>query len=193
MFIDYKKIDDSINFYLKHGFERIEAPWWVPENILNITKPSDAPEENYYLKKNNKCLVASAEQSFLYMANQGLLPKGKFQATTPCFRDEIQGEFKRKFFIKNELIITDDVNPEKLKEVISLCFDFFKTQVNHPELLKIIPIDDTFDIVYNNIELGSYGIRSTHFVSWIFATGCAEPRLSRAISKTNFELSQNKK
>ncbi|NJO48259.1 MAG: hypothetical protein HC840_00925 [Leptolyngbyaceae cyanobacterium RM2_2_4] len=46
-----------------------------------------------------------AEQSFLYMANQGMLPPGKYQAVSPCFRDEVQGPGRRKFFMKTSLSI----------------------------------------------------------------------------------------
>lgn len=184
MFIDYLKIANSISFYEKKGFKRIEAPWWVPAEIKDITKPKDAPaDEGYFLKKNNKFLVASAEQSFLYMANQGLLPKGRYQATTPCFREEIQGIMKRKYFLKNELIITDKVNQSQLNFAIDCALKFFKTQVLEKNKLNVVKIDDSFDIEYGGIELGSYGIRSTSFLDWIYATGCAEPRLSRAIEK----------
>lgn len=132
MLIDYRKIADSISFYEKLDFKRVEAPWWVPKEIMNITRPPDVSEDAaYFLSKNSKCLVASAEQSFLDMANQGLLPKGKYQATTPCFREEIQGALKRKYFIKNELIITDDPSEKSLQEVISQALDFFKTQVSY--------------------------------------------------------------
>lgn len=31
---------------------------------------------------------------------------------------------------------------------------------------------------YNGYELGLYGIRSSEFLDWIYATGCAEPRMS---------------
>lgn len=187
MFIDYLKIASSISFYEKLGFKRVEAPWWVPKEIMQITKPKDSPEgSEYFLPKNNKCLVASAEQSFLYMYNQGLIPTGKFQATTPCFREEIQGPMKRKYFIKNELIITDNVNYDNLSLIIENSLSFFKTQVPNKKLLKVIKIEDTFDIEYDGIELGSYGIRSTHFLDWIYGTGCAEPRLTRAIQRSEF-------
>lgn len=193
MFIDYKKISDAIDFYENLGFKRVEAPWWVPKEIMNITKPKDSPEgSEYFLSKNNKCLVASAEQSFLYMANQGMLPPGKYQATTPCFREEIQGPMKRKYFIKNELIITDSPDPVNLLLVIDQALSFFKTQVPDASQLRIIKIDDTFDIEYDGIELGSYGIRETSFLKWVYATGCAEPRLSRAIQKSEFKK-QNEK
>ena len=78
--IDYKIIAESISFYEKKGYSRIEAPWWVSEEILKLTAPKGVG--HYHIPKNNKCLVASGEQSFLYRANKGRLPKGKFQTTT---------------------------------------------------------------------------------------------------------------
>ena len=45
----------------------------------------------------------------------------------------------------------------------------------------------TYDIVdlKNGIELGSYGIRQFKDYKWIFATGLAEPRFSKILSKYN--------
>ena len=188
MLIDYRKIADSIDFFEKLGYQRVEAPWWVPPQIIEITRPEGYTEANdYYLAKNSKCLVASAEQSFLYMANQGLLPKGKYQATTPCFREEVQGPLKRKYFIKNELIITDTVNKNALSTIVEQAVAFFKTQVPDISKLSIVAINDTFDVEYAGVELGSYGIRSTPYLDWIYATGCAEPRLTRAIQNGNYQ------
>jgi hypothetical protein len=45
-----------------------------------ITKPKD--RISFQLKHNDKCLVASGEQSFLYLYLKDFLPKGKFQAIT---------------------------------------------------------------------------------------------------------------
>jgi len=38
--INYKILSDSIDFYEKYGFKRIESPWTVSEYIDNITKPN---------------------------------------------------------------------------------------------------------------------------------------------------------
>jgi len=182
--IDYRKLADSIDFYKKLGFTRIEAPWWVSKEVLDITTPPDLQtdlQNIYFLPNNKKCLVASGEQSFLYIAVKGRLPKGKFQTITPCFRNESIGILNKKCFMKNELIITDKVNSKNLDLVIKNCFSFFYEQVPKKDLLKIIKTDVGFDITYDKIELGSYGIRHCEFLDWIYATGCAEPRLSRAI------------
>ena len=79
--IDYKILNDSILYYESKGFKRIEAPWTVSENVDNITKPKD--RLSFQLKHNNKCLVASGEQSFLYLYLKNFLPLGQYQTVTP--------------------------------------------------------------------------------------------------------------
>lgn len=89
--------------------------------------------------------------------------------------------------MKNELIITDDVTEENLKKVINDAKEFFSKYIN----VKVECILDTYnklspmtyDIVTEDgeIELGSYGIRTCGFLKWIYGTGVAEPRLSKAI------------
>lgn len=71
----------------------------------------------------------------------------------------------------------------KLNEVIQNALEFFGGQVPRPELLKVVKDvgGSGLDIEYDGIELGSYGIRHCDFLDWIYATACAEPRLSRAI------------
>lgn len=183
--IDYKLLADSIEFYESKGFKRIEAPWTVSEYVDSITKPEDRP--HYQLKHNDKCLVASGEQSFLYLYLKEYLPLGRYQTVTPCFRYEAYDLFHEKTFMKNELIITDDVSKTNLKMLIDSAMEFFKLKVPYKEKLKSVKIEDSkdiiqYDIMYGDIELGSYGIRHTHFLKWIYGTGCAEPRLSKVIN-----------
>ena len=78
--IDYKLLDDSINHYNAHGFIRVETPWAVTPMVDNITKPPE--RQPMQLKHNNKCLVASGEQSFLYQYLKGFLPLGRYQTCT---------------------------------------------------------------------------------------------------------------
>ena len=82
--IDYSIIDYSTQFYhTKGGFQRIESPWTVTEQTSNITKPPGASE--FKIQDTDKVLVASGEQSFLYLYLKDFLPKGRYQTTTPCF------------------------------------------------------------------------------------------------------------
>ena len=172
--INYLNLHNSIEYYESKGYKRIESPWTVTPQISAITKPKDCID--YELKHNKKVLVASGEQSFLYLYLKGFLPKGRFQTITLCFRDELFDDLHTKYFMKNELIITDIVNKYNLLEMINSCYDFFETLLGSKT--EVIETSIGSDIYYDNIELGSYGIRECGFLKWIYGTGCAEPRLS---------------
>lgn len=184
--INYRNLSDSVEFYKAKNYTPIEVPWTVSEYVDDITKPAD--RIHYQLKHNNKCLVASGEQGFLYLYLKDYLPKGRFQTITPCFRDEPYDMFHEKFFMKNELIITDDVSRDTLSKIIGDAREFFIKVIGCPsEQVQVYGMDDeglAFDINYcdsvkGDVELGSYGIRRTDFLSWVYGTGCAEPRLSK--------------
>lgn len=112
--IDYNLLNESLEYYNSNGFTRIESPWSVAKEIDDITRPEE--KIPFQLKHNNKCLVASGEQSFLYLYLKGFLPLGKFQTITPCFRSDDFDLLHTKYFMKNELIITDEVNEEHLNK-----------------------------------------------------------------------------
>lgn len=182
--INYDIINNSNKFYEEAGFLRIEAPWTVSKPISDITKP--AHKQDFLIEYNQKVLVASGEQSFLYLYLKNFLPKGKFQTTTPCFRDEIFDTYHTKYFIKTELIDTLNVTENSLTEITETCFKFFSKYISKNKL-SIDKTDTGFDINYNSnnnkqYELGSFGIRSCEFLDWIYATGCAEPRMSSLIT-----------
>ena len=122
--IDFGLLNKSIDYYESRGFKRIETPWTVTEKVDNITKPED--RIHFQLKHNDKCLVASGEQSFLYLMIKGFIPDGKFQTITPCFRYEPFDMYHTKYFMKNELIITDDVSDEQLHKIIKHCSGFYQ-------------------------------------------------------------------
>lgn len=181
--ISFQNLQDSIDFYENHNFKRIEAPWTVTKAISNITKPPHVKDgEGFWtILEKDKVLVSSGEQSFLYLYLKGFLPKGQFQAITPCFRNDLFDSIHTKYFMKNELIETENVNARRLKEIIGLAQNFFQTKLKG--LVEVCPTNvNEYDLVYDTgnekIELGSYGIRSCEYLQWIYATGCAEPRLS---------------
>jgi len=181
--ISYKIINESNEYYEKEGFLRVESPWTVSKPISDITKPLD--KQDFKIEYNQKVLVASGEQSFLYLYLKQFLPKGKFHTTTPCFRDEIFDSTHSKYFIKTELINTQNVNNHSLNEIIEKCHIFFSKYLDKDKL-SIDKTEDGFDINFNlfgkQYELGSYGIRNCDFLEWIYGTGCAEPRLSSIIN-----------
>jgi hypothetical protein len=178
--IDYAKLADATHYYGEMGFKRIESPWTVTKAISDITRPPEAKDFSL-IHDDNKVLVASGEQSFLYLYNKGFLPKGKFQTTTPCFRKESFGPFHTKYFIKTELIDTENVTEKSLMAMIDHATCFFG---RYTPALEVVKTSDTsYDINVGGIEVGSYGIRTSSFLDWIYGTGVAEPRLTKAVDK----------
>lgn len=192
--IDYNIIAKSTEYYSSKGFARIESPWTVTRAVSEITKPKDA-EEFALLHDDGKVLVASGEQSYLYLYLKGFLPKGCFQTVTPCFRNDSFDQLHTKYFIKNELIDTANVNEDRLMEIVLLAKGFFANYFPEKELM--IQGDGItalgYDIVYRGIELGSYGIRSCDYLEWIYATGVAEPRLSATRQKFDLAARDTKR
>jgi len=178
--IDYKLLDDSVNYYTEYGFHRIEAPWTVSPYVDDITRPKN--KTPFQLNINDKRLIASGEQSFLYLYLKDYIYKGQYQTITPCFRNESVDYLHMQYFMKNELIKTDVVNENELIKMLKIALNFFQQYFNH-NVLEIIKTDIGYDITICGEELGSYGIRECEFLKWIYGTGCAEPRLSTLIKK----------
>jgi hypothetical protein len=180
--IDYNLIASSVTFYEKLGLKRVETPWYVSKAVSDITKPATVPD-SFILNHNDKVLVASGEQSFLYLYLKGYLPKGAFQTVTPCFRYESHDETHTKTFIKNELIDTLNADKNALDRLTSAAHDFFISIGFSRSYLEITETREGYDIEYNGVELGSYGIRECSFLKWVYGTGCSEPRTSFLLRK----------
>lgn len=175
--IDYNLINTSLEYYSEKGFQRIEVPWLVTEAVDSITRPENI--EPYIVSSKNKNLIASGEQGFLYLYLKNYLPKGCFQTVTPCFRNDIFDLTHTKYFIKNELIDTQNVSEKRLNRVVEIARNFFMRVLEDD--VQTVQTLEGYDLTYNGIELGSYGIRSCDFLSWIYGTGCAEPRTSNLL------------
>ncbi len=176
--INYRLLIDSISYYESKGFKYKNVDWIVNKNITGITKPID--RKDFFI--DDKCLVASAEQSFLHEILNNNLSKGKYCALSPCFRDEEKiDELHRNYFMKVELIQTDITTQQELLNIIHICLHFYNSYMK----CEIIETEDGYDIVdsKNRIELGSYGIRKTIAGKYIYATGLAEPRFSIVLNK----------
>jgi hypothetical protein len=177
--IDFKKLNDSIPYYMSWGYQRIEVPWTVSKQISDITRPPNA--KDFKIEGKDKVLVASGEQSFLYLFNKGFLPRGTYQAITPCFRDEPFTSLHTKYFIKNELITTEIIDLDSVVGMVETALEFFQKYLPDAEVVKFS--DEMYDIVYKGDELGSYGIRRCDFLEYVYGTGLAEPRLTRIMKK----------
>lgn len=184
--IDYSILHESTLFYESKGFKRIESPWTVTKEISGITKPPEVID--YEIIGKNKVLVGSGEQSFLYLYLKGFLPPGNYQTITPCFREEIFDFLHTKYFIKNELIVTEDVDMKTLLLVLESAKDFFSKYLDRNLITEEWDRKNlSVDLLYDGIEIGSYGIRSCNFLKWIFGTGAAEPRLSNLKNKRKYK------
>ena len=175
--IDYARLGRAVDWYKSEGFSSIEVPWTVTDAVSNITKPPG--KTDWEITGKNKVLVASGEQGFLYLYLKGFLPRGRFQTVTPCFRDEPFDMTHTKYFMKNELISTEDTSEKELDKIITIAAVFFEEELGCPVVRTETPFG--FDLECGGHELGSYGIRSTPFISgltWIYGTGLAEPRMS---------------
>jgi hypothetical protein len=188
--IDYTLVGKAIQHYEHEGYKRVEAPWLVTQAISDITKPPGA--SSYIVKKDTeektKTFVASGEQSFLYLINKGFLPDGKYQTVTPCLRNDTFDETHTKYFMKVELInfstYGNIFGSLDVSRMISKAYNFFEWHAPDYSKLKIIENgNNQFDIEYNGVEIGSYGIRSCSFCQWIYGTGLAEPRFSRLMTE----------
>lgn len=180
--IDYLALSAAQMFYQKMGFEYIEVPWVVSEAINNITCPKDVLQYRVTKGDKKKTLVASGEQGFLYLIAKGQLPSGQYQTITPCFRNDDFDQWHTKYFMKNELITFGQKSlawSHYLDETIRLATKLFvQLGLDENKIVKQKCPDGSFDLMYEGVELGSYGIRETTFVKWVYGTGLAEPRFS---------------
>ncbi|MFO0862450.1 MAG: hypothetical protein U0516_01905 [Candidatus Saccharibacteria bacterium] len=175
--IDHTKIAAAEAYYEAAGFKKIDVPWVVCREAYEAT----FPEGSFPFFTLGGFLPASGEQSFLHLILNNELSEGRYQCTTPCFRDEAYDELHLPYFYKVELIeITNQ--PTSFMELAYIALGFFtgycKTKYQY------FPYEQT-DIVehYTGIELGSYGRRHYKGLMWNYGTGLAEPRLSQVLAK----------
>lgn len=188
--IDYQLLSDAAIYYYGMGFEEATVPWIVSKDAMDITAEQWGPRQIYPIG-NDGYLVASGEQSFFQMILDKKLEPGRWQCTTPCFRDDTLDELHHRYFMKVELINTNNPDTGELEFVIDGCLSFFNQfidchAVKLPPPTALDLSNTSFDIVTNKnrIEIGSYGIREHPKLGrWLYATGCAEPRFSYVVEK----------
>lgn len=173
-------------FYQSKGYQKVDVPWAVDVDVMDITRPEGRKVFDLMSKK----LVASAEQSYLQLIKEHALAPGKYVTTTPCFRDDQEDELHQHYFLKTELINfkfekkPDQQELESMIDDASQFFCFFLPVKRKQTELGYDIVDEKY-----GIELGSYGFRNhtfsdKHQVHWIYGTGIALPRLTYVIGKT---------
>ena len=183
--INYEIIAESVKHYSKYNFKQIETPWFISSIADDITRPAISIP---YIVNGVQRLPGSGEQSFLELMLEGKLPPGCYQTVTPCFRNEQVDLLHKNYFLKNELIITDLTIPHPLHRIILPARHFFYKYLGNK--IEQVKTDSGWDLMYNDIELGSYGYKEHGHLKWYYGTGVAEPRLSTVINI--YGISQNK-
>jgi aspartyl-tRNA synthetase len=171
---------DAMLYYSKLGYIPLDVPLVIDEDVSALTKPEDVPD----LYHKEGVYIGSAEQSFLQLAKDGRLSGfGKYFAITPCYRPEkTLDDSHYLVFLKIELFVISDDEHTDLGLVIDDAYKLFNKQSDNIKIQKML--DDSFDIMVNDIEVGSYGIRQLNRVNkYIYGTGLAEPRFSYALLK----------
>ena len=175
--INWERLISSMAFYASIGYTYRDLNWTVSRDVSEITKTND--RKDYLIE--DRAVVASGEQSFLELIKNGKLKQGKYHGITPCFRDETTIDYlHQRYFMKVELINTLNVSTNSLDNMVLDAFELYSKYLD----VKVTELDkNLYDIVdlKNNIELGSYGIRTTEFGNYCYGTGIAEPRLSKVL------------
>ena len=171
---------DAREFYLNKKYKEIYVPTLVDADVINITCPAKEDLKN----DNDLYHVASAEQGFIQLLKDGFPLNGKYFSISSCYRpaDKNKGELYLEWFLKLELFDSIPKNYSfLLLDARKLYSEYLKT---NPDLITIQPTSIGLDLVYNKIEIGSYGkrnivINNKHF-EFAYGTGFVPFRLNKA-------------
>lgn len=182
--VDFGLLSDAIKFYKFKGYTQIEVPWIVPSEYSFATM-SDVLAQNpdaHPITCTDGDLIGSGEQGLLYLAATGQITFKKYVTLTPCFRNEIEDDLHCRQFWKVELIsFRSEISTEHRDELLADAENFMSMRMGiKREYLSNNQVDLLNTL--NNIEVGSYGIRSAFGCSWAYGTGIAEPRFSTTLS-----------
>lgn len=151
-------------------FTYIDVPYVIEKGVSSITIPDD---RSHLVHDDDHVYVGSAEQSFIAMMLKGELPKGNYQTITICTRDEPSyNHLHLKCFMKLELY-SIDIQPLELAEYVKRAYN----QHDSRKYRIIETKDNCYDIICNDIEVGSFGIRNPIY-PFTYGTGLALPRFT---------------
>lgn len=181
------RISKAIRHYQRLGYTYVDLPWLVGHQAQETRGKPDQPFviEGY--------VVASGEQSFLDLVDLGNKPRisKKYIGWTPCFRKEPKYDaLHHSYFMKVELfgMAYDEAGAfwlaEGMREDAKNLFDIYLPDRTYEEASKA----EEVDIMFRDIELGSYGHRKYKNFWYAYGTGLAEPRFTRALEICNDEF-----
>jgi hypothetical protein len=172
---NYNRIARAQEFYKGRGYLNVETPWMVTAQAIRATLPLGKT----MMETIRGVLVGSGEQGFIQTMMDGKLEPGTYQTTTPCFQDDIEGPWHQQI-----TLIVYKPTPAELRatyeKVINDAMQCF-FEVSDADAFDAVQSDAGFDIRFNEIVLGSYGVRQMGEHLWVYGTGLAEPRFTAAM------------
>ena len=184
--IDYELLNKALKYYAKVGFKQIEVPWRVSAEAINSTF-----NNNLSFKSDNKFLIGSAEQGFLELYLRNKLTSNQLMSVSPCFRNEQEDDLHQQEFMKLELIFFSNYKIGEMDATYNIFKQFIlnfiikriKIKISDILVLRTNDYNSIYseDIIINDIEYGSYGIRQFQDMYYIYGTGIALPRASKIL------------
>jgi hypothetical protein len=177
--IDWMWIGKAVQFFIDNEYDYKEVPWVVGNQAISSTIPfgKSAFSLTHPILAPG-FLVGSAEQSFVQLMLEGGLPKGKYCAASPCFRDDVIDQWHQLYFFKVELIEMSP-NSQNVFEIMDCARAFMENLGNcHIDVHKTY---EGYDLILNGKEIGSYGNRQINEFNWTYGTGLALPRFGQAL------------
>lgn len=169
--IDLPLLYKALNYYESLGYQMISTPYLINKDIIDITLPDNREAKEH----NGLYYVGSAEQSAYQLFKDGKLPYDKWMMLTPCQRDEeILDDNHLEIFLKLELMLKGNQYNKIIEDVLSF--------YNNDNCI-VISTEQGKDILFNNIEIGSFGTREVFWQDFSFGTGLAMPRYTQALLK----------
>lgn len=174
----WTRFGSALEWYRALGYEYVDLPWIVAVKYVDYTRPAEQPPRLVTDgERTLGSLVGSGEQSFIEALFENTLPgvdphKGdKLMTITPCFRTEAvyDGKLVCPQFMKLELF-------SRLLSPLDLANHAKKFLYRWAPGILLVQTQEGFDLVYNGIELGSYGRRTLDGRTFTYGTGLAEPR-----------------
>lgn len=182
--IDWNLLNEAYKYY-SNLYNYLETPFLIPKKYTDYTKPH---KNNSFLlnqedfREQPHELVGSAEQGFIYLLLNNRIKQKKYFSITPCFRAERYDETHQPWFMKLELFHLSS-DKQDLENMIQESMSFFSSKDVVPQLEQTSI--NSYDILINNIEIGSYGFRDIEQYRFIYGTGLALPRFSIAKQEKN--------
>lgn len=172
-------------YYEKLGFRDLPQPWFASLEAIRVTLP---PDRTPHMLSDWDIFVGSAEQAFIDRMFTREMQPGRWQAITPCFRQEpVYDELHRPYFMKLELI--EYMPSDAIAALTMMLWQVREAlttllPVGSPEVM-VEKTEIGWDLTLRGEEIGSYGIRELAGHQWVYGTGIAEPRFTTLLERVS--------